>query len=116
MAKPILPTANQVLTPAIDAIVAARPESLVHFNLGGRWADLPAMWRAQLLLALARLSDEAKSARLRFATGDELKSLCASEFNTRLPAEPQVAIGSIAYSRVFFGIGLAPGGVIARKG
>ena len=94
MADPILPTASSLVTPAIDAIVALRAESLYHFNnRSSRWNDLPAIWRAQLLLLLARLGDECQSTRLRFAKGDALRTLCASEFSTTLPSAPQTAIG-----------------------
>lgn len=109
MTAPILPTASSIVTPAIDAIVALRPEALAHFNnVSSRWSDLPAMWRAQLLLNLARLGDEIQSARLRFATGDALRTLCASEFNTTLPSEPQTAAGVFLVSRP----GAGPAGVI----
>lgn len=99
MTQPILPTADAILTPAIDAIVADIPAALAHFNTGGRWADLPALWRAQLLLNLARLGDEVQSARLRFATGDSLRALCASEFNTTLPPAPQTAFATVTLTR-----------------
>lgn len=100
MAKPILPTASSLVTAAIDAIVADRPESLQHFNNpNSNWGNLPAMWRAQALLLLAWLGDSAKSARLKFAKGQALRALCASEFQTQLPPNPQTALGSVTLSR-----------------
>lgn len=100
MADPILPTADEMLTAAIDEIVALRPESLKHFNNpNSRWNDLPAIWRAQVLLNLNRLADEVKSARLRFAKGDALRALCASEFNTTLTSAPQTALATINLAR-----------------
>lgn len=113
MAAPVIPSVESLLTPAIDAIVAARPETLVPFNTGGRWTDLIAMWRAELLVALARLSDECRSSRLRTATGDALRSLCASEFQTTLAVDPQTAIGTAYVER---SAGPLPGGVLAKKG
>ena len=113
MASPILPTASSLVTPAIDEIVALRPESLPHFNLGsGRWADLPAMWRAQILLNLARMSDEVTSRRLRFSVGDALRMLASSEFNTTLPSEPQTALATVFLSRPNPSPANAPAGVI----
>jgi hypothetical protein len=114
MTDPIIAPVSAIITPAIDAIVALRPESLGHFNSGGRWSDLPAMWRAQALLALTRVGDEARSARLRFAKGDALRSLCASEFDTVLPVEPQTAVGLVALSRPAPSIGTAPAGVVKK--
>ena len=99
MADPILPAAAAVMTPAIDAIVAAVPAALPHFNAGHRWADLPAIWRAQVLVLLSRLADEVGSARLATASGTALAELCASEFNTVLPSTPQSAVGTLNLAR-----------------
>lgn len=99
MADPILPNASAVLTPAIDAIVGLRPESLAFFNSLGRWNDLPTIWRAQVLLNLVRLGDEVASARLRLASGAALRQLAASEFSTVLPPDPQAAYATISLSR-----------------
>jgi hypothetical protein len=111
MAAPILPTADSLVTAAIDAIVAARPEALAHFNSGGHWSDLTTMWRAQALVCLGRLADEVRSRRLRFATGEALRSLAASEFQTALAQAPQPAIAQIALVRPLPG-GIAPSGII----
>lgn len=100
MADPIIPSAASLVTAAIDAIVAARPSTLTAFNTPGSvYSGLPAMWRAQALLLLSRLSDEVKSARLGFAQGDALRTLAASEFNTALPPDPQPAYAQINLSR-----------------
>jgi hypothetical protein len=115
MAKPILPTGSGLVTSAIDEIVRLRPETLVHFNLGsGRWADLPAMWRAQIIVNLARMADEVKSRRLRFATGEPLRALASSEFNTTLPSAPQTALGVVRLQRPAPSVGVAPAGVIKK--
>jgi hypothetical protein len=115
MADPILPAADAIVSKAIDAIVALRPEALAHFNAGGNWATLPSGWRAQMLLNLARLADEAKSARLRGNTGAPLRALCASEFQTALSPNAQKAVGQVLVQRPPPGIGHAPAGAI-RKG
>lgn len=99
MAAPIVPAVTRVLSAAIDAIVEARPTAQRHFNSGGRWADLPALWRAQIQVALSRLSDEVVSARLRSAMGDALRTLCASEFETTLPSDPQTAAAFLTLAR-----------------
>ena len=110
MTEPILPNASSLLSPAIDAIVALRPESRPFFSYGGNWQNLTAMWRAQVLVLLARLGDETMSARLKFATGERLRTLCASEFNTTLPPDPQPAYGTIGVSRSGTGPGVIPAG------
>lgn len=103
MADPILPRACDILTPGIDAIVALRPEARAHFNNpNSNWSKLPAMWRAQIQRLIARLSDEVLAARLRFATGDALRTLCASEFNTTLVSAPQTAVGRATLFRGTF--------------
>jgi hypothetical protein len=99
VAAPILPTADSLLTPAINAIVAQRPEALAHFNSDGRWTNLTKMWRGQAMVNLARMADEIKSRRLRLAVGDALRALCASEFSTSLPPEPQLSYATIVLNR-----------------
>lgn len=99
MAEPIIPAASVFETAAINAIVALRPESLKHFNEGGRWADLPALWRPQALLLQARLADEVAQKRLSQASGQGLRALASSEFDCRLPVQPQSSLGTAALSR-----------------
>lgn len=113
MAAPIIPSADYLVGVAINAMVAAMPATMRHFNNpNSNWSTLPAMWRAQVLLNLARLSDEAKSARLRWATGDALRTLCASEFDTTLPPDPQTAFAEISLAR----ISTAGGAGVVKKG
>ena len=100
MADPILPSASSLVTPAIDAIVALRPEALAHFNNpASNWSKLAAIWRAQILVNLARVADEVKATRLQFATGEPLRALAASEFNTTLPPDPQYALATVSMTR-----------------
>lgn len=97
---PQIPSPYAVLTPAIDAIVAARPNALPIFNGGtGRWAHLVTGWRAQAALNFERLADEAQSARLPLASGDALRQLCASEFETTVSSDAAPAIGSLVLTR-----------------
>ncbi len=116
MHPPILPTASSLLTPLIDAVVAARPRSVAHFNGGGVYAAVPTMYRAQLLVCLQRVAKEVKAARLRFAAGEELRTLCASEFETTLAPEPQTAIGTLTFSRIWTSGEALAAGVLAKKG
>ena len=100
MAKPILPSAAEFVTAAIDAIVSDRPEALAHFNNpASTWNNLPAIWRAQILLNLRYLASSIRAARLRTATGAELRALCSSEFQTQLPGAPQTALGQVTLAR-----------------
>jgi hypothetical protein len=116
MADPILPSANVFVTAAIDAVVQARPSTLAHFNNPSSvYGALPAMWRAQALLLLARDADEVKSARLRFAKGDALRTLAASEFRTQIPAIPQTAIAQVTMVRTGTAAGTIPAGTSFTK-
>jgi hypothetical protein len=100
LADPILPSASAIATSAINGIVSARPSTLQHFNNPASiYNDLPAMWRAQALLLLARDADEVRSARLKFSTGDALRSLAASEFRVQLPPQPQTASALVQFYR-----------------
>lgn len=113
MAAPILPTADQLLTPGTDAIIARRPNSLAHFNNPDSfYSGVRKMWRAQLLVGLNRMAAEVKAARLRFATGQELRALCSSEFQTTLPPEPQLSFATVTLTRPAPSPGPAPAGVI----
>ena len=100
MAAPIVPSASALVTAAIDGIVSARPSTLASFNNpNSTYLNLPTAWRAQVLLLLARLGDEVKSARLKFATGPALRTLAASEFRTQLPQSPQTAKATVFMTR-----------------
>jgi hypothetical protein len=116
MAAPILKSASEYVTAYIDAVVAARPSTLVHFNNPNSvYGALPAMARAQVLLLLARLGDEIKSARLKFATGAALRSLAASEFRTQLPPNPQTALASVTMTRTTGSLGIVKQGTSFTK-
>lgn len=116
MADPILKPVSSLLTAAIDAIVAARPSTLPHFNTpGSRYNDLVTMWRGQALLLQKRLASEVKARRLATAgdvSFDALRSLCASEFGTSLPVTPQAAFATVTMTRPFVGGPGTPSGTI----
>jgi hypothetical protein len=118
MADPILPSPTLFITKAIDAMVAARPSTLQAFNTPGSvYNALPTAWRAQFLLLLARDADEVRSARLKFSTGDALRSLAASEFQTQLPPQPQTSMCSMQMYRptAAAGQGIIPSGTSFTK-
>lgn len=116
MTDPILPTAAPIVTALIDGMVAARPSVLGPMNRGGKYTAIPTMARAQVELALSRVADEVRSARLRLGnSGDSLRALCASEFNTTLPPDPQTSLATIQLARWASPTGALPAGVI-RKG
>jgi len=112
MTDPILPTPAPVVTSLIDAMVAARPSILGPMNRGGQYTAVPTIVRAQTEVALARLAAEVRAARLRGNSGNELRALAASEFDTTLPPDPQTAYATVELARW---LGPMPAGVI-RKG
>jgi hypothetical protein len=109
--RPQVPRIAQLLGPAIDAMVAARPSILPHINNGaGRWADLVAGWEAQCALLVRQIASEVAAARLRIATGDALTSLAASDFQTNRNPGATFAVGRAVISRT----GAMPGGIIPQ--
>jgi hypothetical protein len=116
VADPILTPASALVAAFIDGVVRARPSTLPHFNNPNSvYGALPAMARAQALLLLARVGDEIKSARLKFATGAALRSLAASEFRTQLPPNPQTALASVAMTRTTGAAGVVKQGTPFTK-
>lgn len=110
--RPQVPRTAQLLGPAIDAWVKARPGVLPFLNLGaGRYADIIAGWEAQCALLVRQIADEVASARLASAQGVALTQVAASEFRTLRNVGPNFAIGRAVLGRS----GGLPGGVI-RKG
>ncbi|HEY2517096.1 MAG TPA: hypothetical protein VGI39_39760 [Polyangiaceae bacterium] len=109
--RPQVPRIAQIVGPAIDAFVGARPSVLPFVNNGaGRYADLPAGWEGQIALFVRRLADEAKSARVASSAGLSLTQLSASEFFTLRQSDPTAAVGRATLLR-----GSArPGGAIPQ--
>src|SRR5258708_30627660 len=100
MADPQIPTADSVVGPGIDKLIALRPNSLKHINYGtGRYSHIFAGVRAQVATMLKRLADEAKSARLKLAEGQSLKDLAASEYDTVVNNEAQFALADVTLTR-----------------
>jgi hypothetical protein len=112
MTDPQIASADAIIAPGIDTLVALRPRALQHINAGrGRYAYIFRGLKAQAALLLRRQAAEAKAKRLELASGDELRDLAASEFLTYAPDQATKAVGVMYLNR---GAGL-PGGVF-RKG
>jgi hypothetical protein len=80
--RPILPTADAVITPVLEKLYELRPTSFQHLNLrsGVYWHPVLG-FRAQLALMLRRLALLASERRLDTAEGTALLEYCASEFD-----------------------------------
>ncbi len=106
------PTADELIGKGIDALVSARPTTLVHVNNGrGVYANVFAGWRAQAQLMCRRNADFAKNGRIRFAKGQPLRFLAGSEFDTPATLTATTAVGQVTLTRAAG----RPGGTI-RKG
>jgi hypothetical protein len=108
--QPQVPRIAQIVGPAKDAWIAARPRVLAYLNNGaGRYADIPAGWDAQVALLVRQIADEVASARLASSVGASLTQLAASEFTTLRNAGPTASVGNVIVLRAG---GAFPGGVI----
>lgn len=110
--KPQIPSALDVIRPAITALVAARPGALQHINYGtGAYSHLIEGWKAQAALAVARLADGATNGRLSLASGDPLRLLAQSEYDAIPETAPTKSRGTVFVSRT---VGTFPQGVIPK--
>lgn len=109
-----LPTVGDIVAPGQAAQVRLRHSTSTHLATG-RYAEVYAGWAAQCQICLARLADEAMSARLPTATREALLDLVASEFNTVVDPLPQKSNGSVTLVRVR-GTGAALGPGLIRPG
>jgi hypothetical protein len=97
---PQIPSPSAIVTPAIDALVSARPRALKYLNAGqGRYTSVVRAWRAQAARLLLRDAAEARASRLSLAEGEALRELAASEFETSLDFTPQTAVGHVTMVR-----------------
>lgn len=110
-----VPRPDEIIGPAIDALVAARPQVFRHLQGGptdSYYARVvKAGWRAQAALLLAQIGDEVASTRLGLATGPALLDLAADEYQTVVDASPTLAYGSVTLART----GIAGGAIRAGK-
>lgn len=98
MTDPVIFRPEDPLARGINMLVALRPKAL-QFIDGGRYGHPFAGWRAQIARAIVRVADEVLSSRIDTASGDALRELCASEFNTIFPTAPTKAYGSVGLVR-----------------
>jgi hypothetical protein len=107
---PIVPRPDQAVSVGIEHLARLRPGAL-PFATAGRYGDVFYGWRAELAWIIQRLVHEIEASRLETATGDALRDLCASEFDTVLPTAPLTAVGDVNLIReVDGGPGVIPKG------
>src|SRR5215471_3396530 len=90
---PIIPRPDQAIGAGVEQLVALRPAAQAFIDTD-RYGNVFAGWRAQLALLVQRLVREVEASRLETATGQALRDLCASEFDTVLNMTPQAALGT----------------------
>ena len=113
---PIVPRPDQAIGAGIEQLVALRPAAQAFID-SGYYGNVFAGWRAQLAVAIQRLVREIEGSRLETATGDALRDLCASEFDTVLPIGPIASLGTANLLReVDGGPGVIPKGTRFRRG
>lgn len=98
--QPIVPTADNILTPALERLYALRPSTFPFANLrnGVYWHPFLG-FRAQAALAVRRLSLLVGENKLSFATGQDLKDYVASEYDAVPDTGTTTAIGSATFTR-----------------
>lgn len=87
-----------ILPPAIDTLIEARPRAEQHI-VAGRYGDFVEGWGAQAAICRSRLARELIATRLRLATGQELVELAASEYWASRDSAPTAALGSVQLTR-----------------
>jgi hypothetical protein len=112
---PIIPRPEQAVGPGVERLVALRPAAQAFIDVG-RYGNVFAGWRAQIARLIQRLVREVTASRLETATGNALRDLCASEFDTVLPLAPRTAVGDVMLLRnVDGGPGVIPKGTRFRR-
>ncbi len=96
----LVPTADAVLTPALEKIYALRPRSFQHLNYrsGIYWHPFLG-WRAQAAFMLDRLAKRAAANRLTTATKQDLLDYVASEYDAVPESGKTFAIGELSLVR-----------------
>jgi len=106
-AAPLLPTVREVIGAARDGLTAERPGASEHLDTGN-YGLLVEGWRGQFGVANRRLGDEAAAARLGSSTGQALRELAASNYDTPSTGGPTFSVGEITLKRVVFHGGPSP--------
>jgi hypothetical protein len=96
----IVPILDDFIARGIGRLITDRPGAAPHVtSQEGRYFDVFAGWRAQLVLLRRRLIDECRARRLPTSEGQALVDLCRSEFLAELASEPLFAEGSVTLVR-----------------
>lgn len=109
--KPIVPTADEILTPALERMYELKPNSFQHIDLrtGVYWHPFLA-FRSQAALNIRRLASLVAANRLSTAEGKDLQEYVASEYDAVPETDPTFAIGWVTLNRTGTGVGDIPKG------
>jgi hypothetical protein len=112
---PIIPRPDQPVGAGVEELARLRPAAQGFIDVG-HYGNVFAGWRAQLALCVQRLVREVAASRLETATGEALRDLCASEFDTVLDMTPRASMGTANLIReVDGGPGVIPKGTRFRR-
>lgn len=95
---PQVPRIDDAVGACTTALVAARPSIQGKLEFG-RYGNVVTGWRAQLAVLINRLADECRAGRLPLATGQALRDLLASRFDTLVGDGKATAVGNISLTR-----------------
>lgn len=97
----ILPSADEILSEAIQAMVAARPSILQHVNLreGVYWHILSGI-RGQIVVVLDQIIQRIRAARLPFAEKQFLVDYIRSEYADPPESVATTAVGHVKLDRI----------------
>lgn len=99
MTAPILPTAESIVTPAVNAMVAMRPRIRGHIERG-RYGDIAYGWAGEARVLRAELAQLVASRFLPTAEGQALVKLVQSdEFGAPIVSAPTPAFGRLLLER-----------------
>lgn len=105
----LVPSADQVLIPTLQAMYAKRPSCFKHLNLkSGVYYHPVHGYRAQAARMLSRLTELAGARTLKTATGSELLDYARSEFDLDIETAKTKAEGTLTLSRT--SVSPTPGG------
>lgn len=97
MTKQQIPTPADIVRPAVDALVEARPRSVRHLATG-RYGDIVAGWFGQTRIMRGRLASEVAARRLS-CSGQELRELVKSEYWCEFDESIRTAVGEVFLTR-----------------
>lgn len=92
MAIPQLPRLCDLMTPAVQALLAARPKAELHLA-SGVYGDVLAGWEAQATIWRAYIAKECRAGRLPLSVGSALVELAGSDYWSAPDSSAQKAVG-----------------------